>query len=59
MSGSKSSAKRLRKGGIIGAVQAVLVEHAEANALSKLLVLAPAKQCLGDLWFGAKRKKLR
>jgi len=56
--GSKAAAKACRRVGIVGHVQAILVLHAERGARTKQLVLQPAKACLQDLWFGAKKKRL-
>ena len=56
--GSKASAKVCRRVGLVRSVQHVLVIHAEKNALTKQLVLQPAKECLKDIWFGAKKKRL-
>ena len=56
--GSKPTAKACRRVGIVAHVQNVLVLHAERKTLTKQLVLQPAKVCLQDLWFGAKKKRL-
>ena len=56
--GSKASAKACRRVGIVGHVQSILVLHAEKDAKTKHLVLQPAKACLQDLWFGARKKRL-
>ena len=56
--GNRSTAKALRKKHAVPAVQEILATHAEINALSKQVVLEPAKVCLGHLWFGGKKRRL-
>ena len=59
---NKNAAKRLRKVGGISNVQDILMHYSAlegSEALTKIIVLMPAKDCLTHLWFGNKKKRKR
>jgi hypothetical protein len=59
---NKNAAKRLRKVGGISNVQDILMHYSAlegSEALTKIIVLMPAKDCLASLWFGNKKKRKR
>jgi hypothetical protein len=58
---NKAAAKRFRKIGAVAHVQEILtkygMEQDGVEALTKIIVLDPAKKCLVNLWYGNKKKR--